>query len=95
MNGLQQKEAAAALGVTVRQFTRYRARYAWLRPIGVTGLVPVFDQGDVEKLKAAVLKDKLAVLAALSQRRAGGRAGGKAGVVSMAKLKAARRKAAR
>lgn len=94
-DGLQQKEAAAALGVTVRQFVRYRRRYKWLQPVALTGLVPVFESKDVERLRAQVQADKLAMLAALARRRAGGRAGGRSGVVTMAELRAAKRKAGR
>jgi transposase len=69
MNGLTQKEAAARLGVSLRQFIRYRRRYSWLEPVALTGLVPVFRERDLDRLRRKVQRDKLAVLAALAAIR--------------------------
>lgn len=94
MNDLTQKEAAAALGVSVRQFVRYRRRYpSALQPVALTGLVPVFTRKQVDDIRALVAGDKLRVLAALSAARRGRRRRGPR-VVSMAELRAARRKGA-
>lgn len=66
---LTQKEAAAALGVSRRQFIRYRQRFTWLRPVGLTGLVPLFRPDDLERLKREVYESKLASIEALRQAR--------------------------
>lgn len=69
MNLLTQKEAAAALGVSTRQFVRYRFQHQWLQPKGYQQLAPMFSEEQIAKLKVEVLRRKLCVLAALSEAK--------------------------
>ena len=86
MNLLTQKQAAAALGVSTRQFVRYRYQHPWLEPQGYQQLAPLFSAEQLERLKEEVLKRKLAVLAALSAAKRKP----ETKVVSMAALRKAR-----
>jgi hypothetical protein len=66
---LTQSECADRLGVSLRQFIRYRRKHVWLQPEGYKALVPLFSEGQVERLREEVLKHKLAVLAVLASNR--------------------------
>lgn len=88
---MTQREAAAALGVSQRQFARYRQRFG-LRAEGWKALVPLFTPETIERLREEVNRSKTESIARCAAARRGRRKGGQ-GVVSLAELKAAKRRA--
>ena len=88
---LTQKEAAAALGVSQRQFARYRHRFG-VRAEGWKALVPLFSPGAIARLRQEVDRSKAESIERCAAARRGRKKGGQ-GVVSLAEMKAAKRRA--